>query len=205
MEHKRSTKGMILDISSMRSRAIRLLDKKNDYNDLLEALTNVDYYNDDIGLPSVKELSEKTRIDYNKIRKQIRSIYDDLCNGDLDQEIPFEFKEMEIQFSLQGIYQSQYFSTSYLSVIPRIGDTIEVPFFKELIGTSYFHVANITHRFSDQKQEIFIQLETGSYNSYWKLRKDRALMTREISLQDYFIKNDYELQELIELHPGKAW
>ena len=43
------------------------------------------------------------------------------------------------------------------------------------------HVDEIYHKLNDNEQQIHISLKRGSYDSYWKLRKDQALATHEIS------------------------
>ena len=70
MEHKLSPKGIILDICSMRSRAKKLLSLNPEYANLLNVLTAKDYYNDeDLSIPSLKELSEAANISYSVARR----------------------------------------------------------------------------------------------------------------------------------------
>ena len=76
---KLSSRQMLLDIGSMSKQASRLLDQGKEYNALLQAIIEIDfYYNDNVSIPSLKELSDRTGIDYNRSRKLLRLIYEDL-------------------------------------------------------------------------------------------------------------------------------
>jgi hypothetical protein len=205
-ERKPTPKGMILDICSMRSRAIKLLKNTNEYNSLLETITAKDYYYDeDLQFPSLKQFAEMAGIKYDKARRQLIKIYNDLCSFEFIESTPFEFKETEIWIGLKGIYESKTFQVNHLPYLPRRGETVQIRFFKELIGTDYFYVEKIYHELEDNKQKIFLSLNYGSYNSYWQLRKDQAEELGEISWHDRTTKSDYQLKDQLDLRPGKAW
>ena len=206
MDKKFSTKGMILDISSMRSRARKLLDLKPEYSSMLECLTKKDYYyDDDAKLPTVKELAAEAGVTYAKARTQLQMIYEDLCSYEPTLDIPFEFKEVEIQISITGYNGFRTFTAKSLPIIPRKGEMIQVAYFKELTGTDHYHVDEIYHSLMDGKQQLFISLKQGSYDAFWKLRRDQAKAMGEISWQDAIHKSDSQLADILELRPGKAW
>lgn len=94
---------------------------------------------------------------------------------------------------------------SNLTHIPRKGEVVQLPFFKEKTGADYYHVDEVYHELSDNRHQIYISLKTGSYNSYWRLRKDQAEATGEISMQDAIMKREFELKELLDLKPDRAW
>lgn len=205
-ERKPTTKGMLLDICSMRSRAIKLLNNQNGNNRLLETITAKDYYYDDnLQLPSLKSFSDMAGINYDKARKQLTEIYENLCSFEFNETNPFEFNQTEIWLRLAGLYKSKVIQVNQLPFLPRIGETIQFVFFKELIGTEFFYVDNIYHELTDNKQKIHISLKYGTYNSYWQLRKDRAEELGEISCHDCITKSDYELKNQLDLKPGSAW
>lgn len=90
---------MILDITSMASRAKEFVGKGNDYDILLGELLKIDYYDEDsFSLPSLKELVQTTGINNDKVRKYIKKIYEDL----IAYEKPFQFNEILITFSLNA-------------------------------------------------------------------------------------------------------
>lgn len=206
MEHKLSTKGMILDICSMRSRAKHLLDKNPEYAVLLVALTSEDYYNDeDLSIPTIKELSEQTGISYSVVRRQLDKIYSDICSYEFQEDHPFKFENSRIRFGLSGLYNNITLIADGLKNLPRKGETIRIPFFKEFTGTDYYFVEKVYHEFEDNRHDIYISLKYGTYNSYWDLRKDQALETREIPMFDATMKSDYDLKKFLDLKPGNAW
>lgn len=78
-ERKPTPKGMILDICSMRSRAIKLMKFENEYNPLLKVITEKDYYYDEnLKFPSLKEFAIladiKTMLKYFELTLKLRSI-----------------------------------------------------------------------------------------------------------------------------------
>lgn len=203
---KFTTKGMILDICSMRSHALRLLDNKKSYSDILQCLLKVDYYyNDNFTLPNLKTIEKETGIKYSKIRKQIELIYSELSTADFTEKSAFEFKDLEVVFHIRGFKGSTSIICKNLPKIPQIDEQISLPFFKELTGTNLFHVARVQHEFMDDKQQINVILEHGDSNLYWKIRKDLAIETKEIGFHDLFHKSDYELKKMLNIRRGHAW
>lgn len=203
-----STKDMLYEISSMRSRAKKLLrfNTNSKYKELLTFIINEDYYHDeDKALPTIKDLSKVLSLSYDKVRSQIKAIHDDLNDEIILEKIPFEFNQSKIIFVINGYQKTTSMSANNLTVIPREGENINIPFFKSIVGTNCFYVDKVSHEFTDNKQEVYIHLEAGFYNSYWKIRKDRALITREISINDYYTKSDYQIQQLLEMRPFSAW
>lgn len=206
MERNPTPKGMILDICSMRSRAIKLMKFENDYNPLLRVITEEDYYyNEDLKFPSLKDFAALADIKYDKARRQLVKIYNDLCSYELAESIPFECQKTEIWISMSGMYESKTIQIENLPYLPRKGDSMQVPYFKELLGTDYFYVSKVYHELKDNKQHIFISLKYGIYNSYWDLRKSQAEELGELSWHDSAHKSDYQLKEQLDLRPGKAW
>ncbi len=206
MERKHSPKGIILDINSMRSRAKKLLKNDSEYNTLLEAIIEKDYYNDDsLAIPTLKAVAQKAGINYSVARRLLDKIYSDLCSYALLDKFPFEINKTRVLFGLNGMYKNASMLLNGLQIIPRKGEIVQIPYFKELTGSSFFHVSKIYHEFNDDQHEVFISLDDGSYNSYWDLRKDQAEETGEISKYDSNMKSNYELRQMLNLRPGKAW
>lgn len=207
MERKPSSKGMLLDIFSMRSRAIKLLEKENNYNILLKVLVETDdYYDDDIPLPTIKELSEKARLAYHVVRRQVSEIFTGLSDSFSENGSPFLFPKKEIVFRLTSWRGSKKMIAEHLDYIPRIGEEVSVPFFRESLGTESFYVSGISHELSDEFQRIYIHLNSGNYNLYWHIRKDQALENREISFRDYlFAKTDAEIKEGLRIDHNNPW
>ena len=64
--------------------------------------------------------------------------------------------------------------SNHLPVIPRVGETVEIPFFRAYLDNTWFHVEKVRHEFTDTGQEVEIFLLPGEYNLYWHYRKDKA-------------------------------
>ena len=192
-----SLKQVILDISSMRNFAAKLLKEENTYNKILEYLIfkNI-YYDEDAHLPLIKDIIKELNITYGKFKKELLKLYSELIDQDYENpKIPFCFSEVEYFFSLQsyGIYA--HFTAKHLRHIPRVGEAVDIPYFRAKLGGDYFFVEKINHEFYDGKHVIYITLKRGFYNKYWHIRKDEAQLKREIGLHDFYELEDFQLQE----------
>jgi hypothetical protein len=88
MKFQCSPKGMIMDISSMRSFAAQFLGKGKVYDRLLSCLLEKDYYNDDeLPFPTVKFLMTYLGLNEYQVRKQLEMIYHDLIYSDMRRDI----------------------------------------------------------------------------------------------------------------------
>jgi len=190
-DKKISSSGLILDISSMRNFARKLIGKGKRYDDLLEFLVeNNYYYDEDIPIPQIKEIQEHLNIPYTKLRKQLLEIYNDLIDSAYDDG--FHFNELEYFFSMS--YLGEYLSLTIknLPVAPRVGENIEIPFFKEKLGTRSFHVESIEHELDDGKQCIYVRLKYGRYNRFWDIRKGEADLKREFTFEEQMEFDDFD-------------
>ncbi len=198
-------KKMILDLGSMREKVKELLRNVHEFHRLLEAILEQDfYYDEDLPLPTAKELSEKTGINSKKLKEQVKKIYSDLIfrkEEDSWRNPVFNFKKTIYNFILQGRQKKTIsFSVNHLEVIPRVGEEIEIPFFKAYLGTNYFYVKNISHEFNDTIHELNLFLCHGSYNFFWHYRRDKAVELKEIDLFELYELEDWELKQKIKLN-----
>jgi hypothetical protein len=191
-----STKDMLMNISSMKQKAMLLAGNGKTYNNLLKDILARDlYYDDDASMPSLKELSQATGVAYGKIRKQVEDIYQDLI---LDHEARplFAFTKVRYEFLIRGRRKNKFMTleADQLPVMPRIGEEIALPFFSAYLETAYFFVENIEHRFEENAQLVKIWLRAGSYNSYWHYRKDKAKEEYELGFRDFYDLEEHELK-----------
>jgi len=198
-------KKMILDLGSMREKLKELLQNGHEFQVVLEAILENDYYyDDDLPMPSAKQLSEKTGLRNNKLKEQIQKIYSDLIFRKEEnswRNPVFSFRKTIYNFRLQGRQKrSISFSVNHLDVIPRVGEDIEIPFFKAYLGISFFHVKNISHELNDTVHEVNLELLSGEYNLFWHHRRDKALVLGEIEIRDLLELEDWELKGKIKLN-----
>lgn len=197
-ERNYSLKGIIVDLISMQKFLPGFLNLDKDYKDIIEHFISIEYSDDETPYPSIQELQAKLGITYSVLRRKLNQLYKDMANHE-DLGVVFSIKKVEYVFRLEYFDNLAYITIDYLPVIPRIGEQIWFPFFKEKVGTNYFYVRKIDHYFEDTKQSINITLGYGEYNLFWHLKKDEEYKKRHVSWEDYRSSNDYRLEESLGL------
>ncbi|MEJ8802828.1 hypothetical protein [Pontibacter sp. H249] len=191
-----STKDMLMDISSMRSKAIRLTVNGKAYSVLLKDILARDlFYDDEAPMPSLKDLSAATGLQYGKIRKYVEEIYHDLVL-DYEARPVFSFTKVRYEFLIRGWRKGKFMSleADQLPVVPRVGEEVSVPFFSAYMRASHFFVEEINHYFDEETQVVKLWLRPGSYNTYWRFRKDKAKEEYEVGFMDFFELEEHELK-----------
>lgn len=192
MAENMRSKGMIMDISSMSKFAIQLLGKGKEYEPLLRLILKIDPYDEDEPIPAVKTFSEKLKMPYTLIRKQLNAIYNDLISYESD--VQFNFKKAVYEFRIHGREEYLTWKVDMLDPIPRVGENISLPYFSEYLDDRNFYVKSITHEFFVDEHIVAISLLGGWYNLFWHFRKDEAHMKRELPLRDFYTMDEYQLQ-----------
>ena len=206
MENKYSIKGMILDICSMKHHISTLLISDKPYVPILEYLMTFDYYDDDnFIVPTAKMIETETGIKYGKIRNLLEMIYHEITTPYYESNIELNFSKIEVIFHIKGYRGYTSFKTNQISIVPKIGDDVSLPFFNEHCGTTIFHVNQVYHEFLGDLQQINLMLETGTYNTYLKMRTEIAFETGEINYMDTQNKSQYQIRQMLNIRPGKAW
>ena len=137
-------------------------------------------------------------IKYSALRRKLNQLYIDLsCHEEFG--IEFSIDKIEYVFCLQYFDQCKYITINHLPIIPRVGEQIWFPFFSEMVGTGYFHVAKIDHYFSDTVQSISIKLQSSEYNLFWHIKKDEEYEKGNISFDEYLSSPDYKLKKRFSL------
>ncbi len=191
-----STKGMLMNISSMKGKAMKLTENGKAYDVLLKDILARDlFYDDDTPMPSLKDLSVATGLQYGKIRKYVEETYHDLV---LDHEARpvFSFTKIRYEFLIRGWRKGKFmsFEADQLPVVPRVGEEVSVPFFSAYMGDSYFFVEKINHYFEEDTQVVKLWLRPGFYNTYWRYRKDKAMEEHELGLMEFINLEEHELK-----------
>lgn len=164
---------IILALPSMPKLLSSLLNKGKNYDPIILELLKCDYLSEDRHFPSPKELHQKTNITYDKIRKQLREIYDDalavisspdtvLCPGDKLCEIYIHWYHKHIT-----IYAK-------LAQHPQIGEHMEIPLLRPYFKIDTFYVQKVSHSIKNDDQYHSIWLAPGFFNLYEFWQKDKA-------------------------------
>lgn len=196
-ENTLSLKQVILDICSMRNFAKKLLKENNSYNNILDYLIKQDfYYDEDKPMPTIKEMLQELSYTYTNFKKEVFRLYFDLIDEDYEEKYDlFYMNEIEYRFSIKSYDNYAFFTIKTLNEIPRVGETIEIPFFNAKLQSTLFYVERVKHEFQDGKQIIYIFLKNGLYNLFWHYRKDEAELKREVSIHDLIHLPEYTLQK----------
>lgn len=171
----------------------RLYKNYPEYLPIVQFINSKDFLNDDnLKIPTLKELESLLEIPTHKLRKLIKNMYMRLFEYENSLDLRFPDKEYHFYVKYFENYASVIFKD--LHPVPRVGETVSLPFLKAKVGIDYFFVEDISHAYYDSKTVVDIRLKVGSYNLYWHFRKHEALEKREISFHDYYDKSDWELK-----------
>lgn len=194
-----SAKSAIYDIIIVKEQVLRVFGNESKYKVLLDFIMAKDYVNDEnLKIPSMKEISSITGIKYPLLFKLIRELYDKLFY-DENNDFSFDFKNVEVYFRLQYNNQIAEVKCSRLAYLPGLGEQVSMYFASEKIGIGFYYVDIINHTFEGDTQKIYIDLRSGLSNTYLKYRRDKAFMEKEITDKQYFHSDDYDIKALLKI------
>ncbi|MHB1105618.1 MAG: hypothetical protein ACYCZ2_04570 [Lutibacter sp.] len=195
-----STKRAIIDLLIIKEQVLRAYENESKYKAILDLIFAKDYLNNnDLSIPSMKEISSITGIKYTQVSKLIKELYDKLFTYDENFDFSFDFKNVEIIFYCKYFDYYAQFKCKQLAYLPKFGDQIDISFVNAKVGTSMFFVDQIEHMFEGDAQKIYIRLRAGTYNTYLHYRKHKAIEEGEISSDDYYSASDYDLRKLLKI------
>lgn len=193
-----SPKQILVDLSSVQCQLKDLFKDDDRYTSIVEFLSAKDYYNDpDIPYPTMKEAENGTGLSAAQLRKKLLEMYERLF--DFENDNGLKFPKTQYTFYLTNYEMHSQFVVSQLNHVPRAGEEILLPFAKEKMGTEYFYVDKIVHYLENDLQTIVFWLKGGFYNSYWKIRKDEALLKKELSIDDDHKLMEFQLKDKLGL------
>jgi hypothetical protein len=126
-------------------------------------------------------------------------IYENLYEQE-ENGLVFSIPETEYFFRLHYFKQFAYVSLFNLKHVPKVGEQVEIPFFRARLGTETFYVQSVTHEFSDTKQTIVFELYPGFFNPFWYIRKGEAYLKSEITFDEYHDHMDRKVKEKLKYH-----
>ncbi|WP_210466828.1 hypothetical protein [Rufibacter roseolus] len=195
-----STKEMLLNIASMRKKALALSESGKRYSHLLKLILEKDFfYDENQPMPSLKELCQTSGLKSGKVRKFLEEVYNDLVL-DYETKPVFTLSKVRYEFYLRGWDKKVLdMEVDCLPVIPRAGEEIEIPFFSAYLKVKHFFVEKIRYRFEEDTQYVTIWLQKGFYNPYWEFRKAQAVEEDEISTFEALELEDFELKRRLRV------
>ena len=107
-----------------------------------------------------------------------------------------QFPMVEHHFLMDG-YSNRAFFACKLSVTPRVGEELEVPFLERYIGSGHCHVHRVVHRYEEDRTLITVWVLPGQYNQHYEYLKDRAEFERAIDFRTLIMGNRYEVEKIL--------
>lgn len=187
------TREVLHDLTMMGSSLATLLNKGKDYDNIIRyIIDNKFYYNLYQSIP-LKKLAKDMGYPYQTFQKLVQQLYKDA----LDNETVFrvDIKEVEYQITLDGFKHTAYLTMNSLPIVPRIGEEVQVPFFKTYVGEEFFYVKSIRHDIYDKQQVVSIHLEGGHYNKWWHYKRDEAIEKGQVDWIEALFSSDRALKK----------
>jgi hypothetical protein len=197
MKTQVSIKHIIKDFIYIGNQLEVLFKGKEEYQSIIQFITAKDYLDEDLNLPfpKMKEVEVATGLKSYILRKLLLKMHNEIFT--YERKLNLSFKKVLYHFYISYFDHSCQFTVDYLTHLPRIGDSISLPFVSALIPIDYFYVDDIKHELENNTQIVIITLKVGSFSEYFRYMKDRALELGEISFNDKYDLREDEIKKII--------
>jgi hypothetical protein len=192
-----STKQIIIDFIYIGKQLKELFRGKDEYAIIIDFILSKDYLDEDLNIPypKFKDAELATGLKPNTLRKILLKMHSEIFT--YERKLNLSFKNVIYHFYISYFDSRCQFTVDYLTHLPRIGDSISIPFVSALIPINYFYVQDIKHELEDNCQIIIITLSVGKYNEYYSYMKDRALELGEISFRESYELTEDKIKQII--------
>ena len=197
MKTQVSVKQIIRDFIYIGDQLHELFEGRNEYFPIISFITAKEYLDEDLNLsfPKMKDAEEATGLKSHILRKLLLKMHSEIFT--YERKLNLSFKKVLYHFYITYFDHSCQFTVDHLTHLPRVGDSISIPFVSALIPINYFYVNDIKHDFENNTQIIIITLKVGQHNKYFEYMKDRALEHREISFRDTYQLGEDAIKKII--------
>lgn len=196
-QHKAKSRDYLIALTDNPGYCRLLQQKGKPYQRLLEWI--IEYgeipESDDKLFPEMKKVSEVIGVEYSKVAKQLKQIYDDIYS--LNDTNPSLFvnegqRSYEVFFEYHGSYG---FFNIGLNHAPRSGERFIFPFIKPKVGSDYFWIRDVQNQINNGKHTLYIRLASEEPNLYRQLLKEKAYLNRQLSWDEYHGVMSYATEE----------
>src|ERR1700752_2760866 len=166
-EHKASAKDYLVALAYFPNYVKLLNPTDKPYEKLINWLIEKEAFlkDDDLRLPTIKEVSQQLGIDASKISKYLKMIYEDIHDLNFDEPHLFK-KEGQVLCTVLFKYLGAYGSFRLgLDIIPRIGERFYFYFIKAKLGGSGYNVTEIYHDVDYNGHSVTISLSASTPNT----------------------------------------
>ena len=197
MKTQVSIKQIIIDFIYIGNQLKELFKDRKEYQSIIEFILAKDYLNEDLNIPypKLKDVEAATELKSYILRKLLLKMHTEIFT--YERKLNLSFKNVLYHFYISYFDYRCQFTVDYLTHLPRIGDSIRLPFVSALIPINYFYVEDIKHELENNTQIIIITLKVGSFNEYFRYMKDRALELGEINFSDTYKLREDEIKKII--------
>lgn len=197
METKVSIKQIIIDFIYIGNQLKELFKDRKEYQSIIEFILAEDYLNEDLNIPypKLKDAEVATGFKSYILRKLLLKMHSEIFT--YERKLNLSFKNVLYHFYISYFDYRCQFTVDYLTHLPRIGDSISVPFVSASIPINYFYVEDIKHELENNTQIVIITLKVGSFSEYFRYMKDRALELGEIRFNDNYDLREDEIKKII--------
>lgn len=197
METKVSIKQIIIDFIFIGDQLKELFKERKEYQSIIEFILAKDYLNEDLNIPypKLKEAEVATGLKSYTLRKILLKMHSEIFT--YERKLNLSFKNVIYHFYISYFDYRCQFTVDYLPHLPRIGDSMSLPFVSALIPINYFYVEDIKHELENNTQIVVITLKVGRFNEYFRYMKDRALELGEINFRNSYGLSEDEIKKII--------
>ena len=175
MKTQVSIKQIIIDFIYIGNQLKEFFKDRKECLPIIEFLNTEKYLDEDLDIPfpKMKDVEAATGLNSYALRKILLQMHSEIFT--YDRKLNLSFKDIIYHFHISYFDYRCQFTVDYLTHLPRIGDSMSLPFVSALIPINYFYVQNIKHELENNTQIIIITLKVGSHSEYFRYMKDRAL------------------------------
>lgn len=197
MSNQISVKRIVIDFIYIREQLKELFKDKKEYQPIIDFLHAKDYLDDELDLPypKLKEVEVETGLKPHVLRKLLLEMHNQIF--DYTGKYKLSFSKVLYHFYIKYFDSSCYFTVDKLEHLPRIGESMSLPFVSAQISLNWFYVEDVRHEFESNTQNIYLTLKVGQYNEYWRFMKDKAIELNEIGLRELYSLSESELKRRI--------
>lgn len=197
MKSKVSVKQIIIDVIYLRNQLKAHLKDRAEYKPIIDFVFAKDYLNEDLEIPypKLKEVEADTGLKSHKLRKLLIDLHTEIFT--YERKLNLSFQKILYNFHISFFDHYCEFTVDFINHIPKVGETISLPFVSASLPVNHFYVNEIRHELVDDTQIINFYLKVGSYSQYFHFMKDRALELNEISFDEFIRLSESELKKII--------
>lgn len=161
-----------------KSTLINLKGRGRQYDPLIDEIIAIE---SDVKIPAYKYLMTKLKINREQLGEIINELNKDFIYALYDENFIIRFSQ-EYVLHVRGQRDSAWFKC-HLPIVPRIGETIDIPFIGAYIGGgSEFTIKDIRHRLEDKIMRTEVWL---GYDDEWEIDQLRDRAIREGKLDSW--------------------